>query len=215
VNFSCQLKLSLKSPLRGVPHDFLAPSGTRPFPLFSTAGKHLAHFCHLTPPATPIPSIASAHFPSPRHRGMLVVLSPASDRGDSKLEACLAPPLPHFSEEYDSKALTRWGSAKNIIPKELFRTNRPSLVMSQFGSAADHRLACAPYYSLLTAHSLHEEALGAAEVHDAEAVAGSDFVLHAVEVVLDGLLGKAKLVGDFFVGQTLSDERNDLLFAAS
>jgi hypothetical protein len=41
-------------------------------PPFSTPNKHSRLFCHSTPPATPIPSIASAHFPSPRGRGWSV-----------------------------------------------------------------------------------------------------------------------------------------------
>jgi hypothetical protein len=40
--------------------------GARLFPSFSTASKRLCDSRHLTPPATPIASIASPHFPSPR-----------------------------------------------------------------------------------------------------------------------------------------------------
>jgi hypothetical protein len=60
----------------------------------------------------------------------------------------------------------------------------------------------------------HEERMRAIELNDVEAVVSADFVLHAVHVVLDGLLGKREVVGDFFVGEALSEQRDELLFAA-
>jgi len=56
-------------------HDFLFQSRIAPFlatqsiRTFSTAGKQSRRSCHSTPPATPIPSGTSAHFPSPRRTG--------------------------------------------------------------------------------------------------------------------------------------------------
>ena len=49
---------------------------------------------------------------------------------------------------------------------------------------------------------------------DAEAVVHADLLLHAVEVILHGLLGRAEAVGDFFVGEPFGDQRNELLLAA-
>jgi hypothetical protein len=44
----------------------------KPFNLLTFKGA----ICHFTPPATPIPSIASAHFPSPRGRGYTLSAQP-------------------------------------------------------------------------------------------------------------------------------------------
>src|SRR5438067_7213414 len=60
----------------------------------------------------------------------------------------------------------------------------------------------------------HQEGVRAVELDDVEAVLGVDFVLHAVDVVLYGLFGEREVVGDFFVGEALSQEGNELLFAA-
>src|SRR5256885_748617 len=60
----------------------------------------------------------------------------------------------------------------------------------------------------------HQESMRAVELDDIEAVLGVDFVLHAVDVVLYGLFGEREVVGDFFVGEALSEEGNQLLFAA-
>lgn len=62
--------------------------------------------------------------------------------------------------------------------------------------------------------SLHHEAVGAADLDDAEAVVGADFLLHAVEVILHSLLGEAKTIGDFLVGEAFGDQWDELLFAA-
>ena len=53
----------------------------------------------------------------------------------------------------------------------------------------------------------------AADVDDAEAVVGADFVLHAVEVIFYGLFGEREVVGDFLVGEAAGDEWDELLFA--
>src|SRR5580692_2869691 len=59
---------------------------------------------------------------------------------------------------------------------------------------------------------LNQESLRAAKMHNPEAVARSDLVLHAVKMILDGLFRQAELVRNFLVGQSLCDQRNDLLF---
>ena len=60
---------------------------------------------------------------------------------------------------------------------------------------------------------LHHEALGAADLDDAEAAVGANLLLHAVEVVLHGLFGKAEVAGNFFVGKPSRNQRNQLLLA--
>ena len=49
---------------------------------------------------------------------------------------------------------------------------------------------------------------------NAESVVGADFLLHAVQVVLRRLFGKAEVIGDFLVGEAFGDERDELLLAA-
>ena len=61
----------------------------------------------------------------------------------------------------------------------------------------------------------NEEALRAIELHHLQAVFGADFVLHAIEVILDGLLGERKMIGDFLVGETLRNQRYQLQLAAA
>lgn len=60
------------------------------------------------------------------------------------------------------------------------------------------------------ATKLHQEALRAIKLHDFKTIFSADFVLHAIQVVFDGLLGKREMIGDFFVGQPLGDQRNEL-----
>jgi hypothetical protein len=60
---------------------------------------------------------------------------------------------------------------------------------------------------------LHHEALGAAHLDDAHAVVGADFLLHAIQVILHRLFGKAKMVCDFLVGKAFRNQRNELLLA--
>jgi hypothetical protein len=55
---------------------------------------------------------------------------------------------------------------------------------------------------------LNQEALGAADLDDAEAVARANLVLHAVEMIFHCLFGKAKVVGDFLVGEAFGNQRN-------
>ena len=58
-----------------------------------------------------------------------------------------------------------------------------------------------------------QKTLGAEALHDAQAVFGADFVLHAVEVIFHCLLGKAEVIRDFLVREPFGDQRNDLLLA--
>jgi hypothetical protein len=62
---------------------------------------------------------------------------------------------------------------------------------------------------------LDHEALGAADLDDAEAVTGADFLLHAVEMIFHGLLGKAEAVRDFLVGEPFGNKRYQLLPAGA
>jgi len=62
--------------------------------------------------------------------------------------------------------------------------------------------------------ALQHEALGAADLHDSQPVAGAHFLFHAVKVIFDGLLGEAEVVGNFLVGEALRDQRNQLLLPA-
>lgn len=60
---------------------------------------------------------------------------------------------------------------------------------------------------------LNQKTLGSAKLNDSEAVPRADLVLHAVEMILYGLLRKAEVIGNLFVRKPLSDERNNLLLA--
>lgn len=57
----------------------------------------------------------------------------------------------------------------------------------------------------LSARSLKQKSLCPAGLYDAQAVSRANFVLHSVEVILDGLFGKAEVVGDFLVCQPFGD----------
>jgi hypothetical protein len=61
--------------------------------------------------------------------------------------------------------------------------------------------------------ALNQESLSAAKMDNPESVTRSDFVFHAVQMVLYRLFRQAELISDFLVGQPLCDQRNDLLFA--
>jgi hypothetical protein len=58
---------------------------------------------------------------------------------------------------------------------------------------------------------LNQKTLRSVELHDIQPVFGPDFVLHAVQMVLYGLLGKREMIGDLFVRQALRNQRNQLL----
>ncbi len=58
---------------------------------------------------------------------------------------------------------------------------------------------------------LDQKPLRAVHLYNIQAVFRADFVLHAVQVVLYGLLGKGEMIGDFFVRQALRNQRNQLL----
>jgi hypothetical protein len=120
-----------------VPSAQTLPSASKPAPVFSFPNLRTRTLQpsnlptrpsrHSTPPATPIPSIVSAHFSSPRHRGCPPLFSSHSIFNFQPSTSSPPPPLPTFSQEYHSKALTPQGSAKNIIPKDLFPKRHESV----------------------------------------------------------------------------------------
>ena len=61
---------------------------------------------------------------------------------------------------------------------------------------------------LQIARILEHESLCAAHLHNAQPVFRANFMLHTVEVIFYGLLGKAKVIRDFFIRQSLRDQRN-------
>src|SRR4029077_930675 len=71
------------------------------------------------------------------------------------------------------------------------RTGEPSEpenhAPSIFDESRDHSGAIRP----------DSETLHAIQLHDVQPVFCADFMLHAIQVVLDGLLGKRKMVGNF------------------
>src|SRR5438309_905356 len=61
---------------------------------------------------------------------------------------------------------------------------------------------------------LRHEALRAANLHYAQTILGADLVFHAIEMVLHRLLREAETIGDFFVGEAVGNQGNQLLLAA-
>jgi hypothetical protein len=62
------------------------------------------------------------------------------------------------------------------------------------------------------AETLQKKPLRAVSLPDAQPVFRANLVLHAIEVVLDGSLGKTEVVGNFLVREAFRDRRNQLLF---
>jgi hypothetical protein len=60
---------------------------------------------------------------------------------------------------------------------------------------------------------LQQKALRSEPLHDVQAIFGADLVLHAVQVILDGLFRETEVIGDFLVGEAFGDQRDELLFA--
>ena len=52
-----------------------------------------------------------------------------------------------------------------------------------------------------------------ADIHDCEAVTGPQLTQHAVNVVANRVFGQLQLARDFFVGQALRNETDELLFS--
>jgi len=94
------------------------------------------------------------------------------------------------------------------------RNERNAAVRGILWKVEEKNAAGLDYASLCPGAQSDEEGVGAVEVDDVEAVVGVDFVLHAVDVVFYGLFGEGEVVGDFFVGEVLGEEGDELLFAA-
>ena len=61
---------------------------------------------------------------------------------------------------------------------------------------------------------LQQKPLRPKALHDVQPVFRTDFVLHAVQVILYRLLGEAEVICDFFVREAFGDQRDKLLLAA-
>ncbi len=61
---------------------------------------------------------------------------------------------------------------------------------------------------------LEQVTLGATEFDHRQAVFNPDALQHAVNMVLDGLFGEAQLGSNLLIGQTLRDQRQQLLLAS-
>ena len=57
--------------------------------------------------------------------------------------------------------------------------------------------------------------MGTVELDHFQAVFGTDFVLHAVEVIFHRLFGDEQFLADFFVTEALRDQLHNFLFAVA
>jgi hypothetical protein len=87
------LVIIARQPVRSASIRFPARPLTQLLPAFSTASKHPRCSRHFTPLASPIPSIAYAHFPSPRGRvSAFFVQPPRLPSSNSVLSAFVTSP---------------------------------------------------------------------------------------------------------------------------
>jgi hypothetical protein len=60
---------------------------------------------------------------------------------------------------------------------------------------------------------LRHESLRPANLHDAQAIFGPDFVLHSIETVFHRLLRETEAIRDFLAGKPFGNQQDQLLFS--
>src|SRR5271163_395229 len=70
-------------------------------------------------------------------------------------------------------------------------------------------LLCSLFYT----NPLNQKPLCPAKMHNSKSISCTNFMLHPVKMIFHRLLRQAELVRNFFVRQSLRDQRNDLLLA--
>ena len=98
------------------------------------------------------------------------------------------------------------------------RTNRNAAVVWPLSSARmaaslwpSNNLALASHETVSIFH-LQQKPMRAIALHDAQPILRPNFVLHPVQMILDGLFRQTKMIGNLLVRQPLGDEPNQLLF---